>query len=362
MIKDAIQKQKAVRYCVAHGYVPYMECLVRYAADTAEVPADITDVDVLGVRPAAETGVRRLVFDCKTLAKTSGVGRALWAAGLLRLLDADESFVILLKAAPDGHRLAANKIGVHLFSEKLFDDYGRASSANYVDGITYLDNLAAWDALWAARTQFPRLSVLIEYLASEAAFEKDPTAGFRGLLSRLKHAEGEFDVSKPLHRLLYGTVVSQFIVFLSSMVREFNAVFDPAMGLEEFQKPLRSYVWGGREGYELRKRLQTALHANRPEETQEFQLPGWEGFVELMRSLLDAPLLSGSPALPVKDLAFRELATASTVADGRIKQELTGNARARQFALLTNKYVGSLSRLLKDCSDHLAQSLAKAAA
>nr|WP_315594756.1 hypothetical protein [uncultured Cupriavidus sp.] len=360
MIKDSAQKQKAVRYCVAHGYVPYMECLVRFSGDTSDSISDITDVDVLGVQPAGEAPARRLIFDCKTLAKTSGVNRALWAAGLLHLVAADEAFVILVKAAPQGHRLAASKVGVHLFSEKLFDQYAQASSTNYVNQITYLDNLSAWDALWNMRIKFPRVAILVEYLTSEAAFEQNPAAGFRTLLSRLKQTEGEFDVSKPEHRMLYGIVVSQAITFLAGIVREFNTLFDPEMKLEAFQKSLRNYIWGGREGYELRKRLQAALHANRQEDGQEVQLPGWDSFVELIRSLLDAPLLAGSSALPIKDLAFREMATPTLLADARIKDELMSNPRARQFALSANRYIGSLSRLLQDCSEHLKECLTTA--
>lgn len=356
MIKDSLQKQKAIRYCVAQGYTPYMECIVRYGADTAETVADITDVDVLGVRPAAEAPARRVAFDCKTLAKTSGVGRALWAAGLLKLVGADEAFVILLKPAPEGHRLAANRLNVHLFSEKLFDEYARASTADYLEGITYLDNLDAWETFWALRASLPRMSPLIEFLASDAAFEVDPAAGFRTLLSRLKQAEGEFDVNRPAHRLLYGIVVSQAIIFLSSMTRDVNSVFDPGMSLEKFESSLKNYVWGGREGYALRHRLHAALQAGRGDEVP-FQLPGWDQFVELLRSLLDAPLLAGVAALPVKDLAFRELSRPSEVAEKRINQELTGNTRARQYALQVNRYLGSLSRLLKDCSDQFALTL-----
>lgn len=360
MIKDSVQKQKAVRYCVAHGYVPYMECLVRFSGDTSDSISDITDVDVLGVQPAGEMPARRLIFDCKTLAKTSGVNRALWAAGLLRLVAADEAFVILVKAAPHGHRLAARKVGVHLFSEKLFDEYAKASSTDYVDQITYLDNLIAWDALWGMRTKFPRVAVLVEYLTSEAAFEQNPAAGFRSLLSKLKQTEGELDVSKSEHRMLYGIVVSQAITFLAGVVREFSTLFDPGMKQDTFQKSLRNYIWGGREGYELRKRLQAALHADRPESEQEVHLPGWDSFVELIRSFLDAPLLTGSSALPIKDLAFRELGAPSLLADARIRSELTSNSRARQFALSVNRYLGSLSTLLRDCSDHLKESLTKA--
>jgi hypothetical protein len=362
VIKDAIQKQKAVRYCVSHGYVPFMECLVRYGADTAAKPSDITDVDVLGVRPAGEVRERRVVFDCKTLAKTSGVGRALWASGLLQLIQADEAFVILLKPAPEGHRLAAGKIGVHLYSEKLFDDYGRSSSINYLEGITYLDNLDAWDALWKLRSDLPRVAPLVEFLSSEAALEQSPTAGFRALLSRLKAAEGEFDVTKPAHRLLYGIVISQAITFLSSIVREFSTVFEQDMKLDAFQTSLRNHVWGGREGYELRKRLHVALQSGKQDELVEFSLPGWDKFVEMVRSLLDAPMLAGTPALPVKDIAFREMATPSSLADARIKLELSSNPRSRQYAMSVNRYVGSLSRLLRDCSENFSSSLAKATA
>jgi hypothetical protein len=360
MIKDAAQKQKAVRYCVAHGYVPYMECIVRFSGDTSDSISDITDVDVLGLRPASEAPARRVVFDCKTLAKTSGVNRALWAAGLQRLVGADEAFVILIKAAPHGHRLAASKVDVHLFSEILFDQYAQASSIDYVENITYLDDLRAWDALWDIRTKLPRAAALVEYLTSEAAFEQDPASGFRALLSRLKQAEGEFDVSKPEHRMLYGILVSQATAYLADVVRNFNTIFDPSMKLDAFQKSLRNYIWGGREGYELRKRLQAALHADRPEDGQEVQLPGWDAFVELVRSLLDAPILVGSSALPIKDLAFRELGTPSILADARIKRELTSNPRARQFALAVNRYIGSLSRLLQDCSEHLKNEVVRA--
>lgn len=359
MIKDAAQKQKAVRYCVAQGYVPYMECLVRYAADTADKPADITDVDVLGLRPAAEQDARSLIFDCKTLAKTSAVGRALWAAGLLKLVDADEAFVILAKAAPEGHRLAARRIGVHLFAEKLFDEYGLASSPEYCEGLTYLDNLKAWDAVWELRNQSPRLAPLIEYLSGDAAFERNHAAGFRSLLGRLKTAEGEFDVSKPVHRALYGMVVCQAIVFLSGVVRDFNAIFESAMQLEQFQLSLRNFIWGGRESYELRRRLHQSLQAGRQEEGGEFHLPGWERFLEVVRSLLDAPFLAGVAALPVKDIAFRELSGPMASADRRIKAELLDNPRARQYALLINRYLGSLSRLLKDCSDNFAERISE---
>jgi hypothetical protein len=357
MIKDSAQKQKAIRYCVAQGYVPYLEAVVRYSADTSETVSDITDVDVLGLRPAAECAARRLVFDCKTQAKISGVSRALWAAGLLKMIHADEAFVILSKAAPEGHRLAVDEIGIHLFSEKLFDDFGKSSSVDYVEGITYLDDLNTWEALHNLRNLSVKLTPLVDFLTCEAPFEDDPAAGFRSLIARLKQAEGEFDASKPTHLLLYGLVISQSLVFLSAMTRAFSSVFEPAMPQLRFENSLKNYVWGGKEGYALRQRLHIALQAGRTKEVTQFQFPGWERFIELQRSMLDAPFLVGSAALPVKDLAFRQLAIPREIADKRIHTELTRNARARQFALQTNRYIGGLSRLLQECSEHYASAL-----
>ena len=359
MIKDTQQKLKAVRYCVARGYVPHLEVVVRYGGDIAERPSDITDVDVLGILPAGAQPTRRVVFDCKTQQKISPVARALWAAGLRQLVHADEGFVILSKAAPEGHRLAANSLGIRLLSEKLFDQYAMASSGDYLEGLTYLDESTAWDELFELASRSKGLAPLVSYLTCDAPLERNAAIGFRALLGKLRMAEGEFDVSKPAHRLLYGAMVSQAQAFLSEMTNEFRVVFDPFMGKEEFDLALRNYVWGGREGFELRQRLHVAIAASKGiEEQSTFQLPSWERLLELMRALLDAPLLAGSAALPLKDLAFKEVSPAAKpLADKRIALALTSNNRARQFALQTNRYLGSLSRLLRECSEHYTKVL-----
>ncbi|GAB2884759.1 hypothetical protein GCM10027046_11640 [Uliginosibacterium flavum] len=357
MIKDSSQKQKAIRYCVAQGYVPYMEAVVRYSADTADVATDITDVDVLGLKPASEYAPRRVLFDCKTQAKLSAVSRALWAAGLLKMVKGDSAFVILTKAAPEGHRLAAAEISVKLFSEKLFDNFAKSATINYFEGIAYLDDLVAWETFHDLGNKYTKTAPLVSFLTSEAPFEDDPAAGFRALLARLKQAEGEFDATKPSHLMLYGMVVSQAIVFLSAMTQSFNSAFDPEMSKDKFENSLKNYVWGGKEGYELRKRLHTAIQSGRSEEAPPLQFPSLDLFVEMQRSMLDAPFLIGSAALPVKDIAFRQLCAPREHADRRINLELTSNVRARQFALQTNRYIGSLSRLLKECADYYARVL-----
>lgn len=362
MIKDTAQKQKAIRFCVATGVVPYLEVVVRYVAEISPVEADISDIDVLGIRPASFRPSQRIIFDCKTQNKIGAIGRALWAAGLMRLVGADEAYVILNKAAPEGHRLAANEIGVRLTSEALFDNLGRLASPDYVEGSTYLDAIATWEAVQAVGRNNKNLGPLVEFLAQAGPLGQDSVAGFRALLSRLRKAEGEFDASKNAHRTLWGLVVCEAMRLLAEMAVEFHSVFDPAMGREQFETLLRNFVWGGRESYQLRQKLHSHVRsAKNGDESAQLELPNWDRFLELMRALMDAPHLASSGILAAKDLSFREMAPSPLEdADKRIRLEFSSTTRARQFLIATNKYLSSLSVHMKDCGERFSAILAGA--
>jgi hypothetical protein len=362
MIKDTAQKQMAIRYCVATGIIPYLEVVVRYIAEVAAVEANISDVDVLGIRPAALTPQQKFIFDCKTQNKVSAVGRALWTAGLMKLIGADGAYVILNKAAHEGHRLAANELGVRLTSELLFDNFGKLASPSYAEGATYLDIVESWQSIFGLPKGNENLAPLVEFVLQVGPLERDAVAGFRSLLARLRRAEGEFDVAKPAHRTLWGLVVCEALRLLSSMAVEFNNVFDPAMDKDQFGSLLRNYVWGGRESYQLRQKLHAQVrNARHGEEASQLDLPGWDRFVELMRSFMDAPHLASSGVLAAKDVAFRELsASPRELADRRIKTELNSTTRARQFVMATSKYLGSLSVHLKESGNRFAEAMAGA--
>ena len=353
MIKDLSQKQKAVRFCVAAGMVPYMEVVVRYVADVTDVQSDISDVDVLGIRPAGLQAQKKVIFDCKTQNKVSAISRALWAAGLIKLIDASEGYVILNKAAPEGHRLAANSLGIRLTSEKLFDDFGKSASPAYFEGSTYLDNLVAWEYIHGIPRVNAALDELVSFLLNDAPLQNDPKSGFRNLISKLRHAEGELDAGKKPHIALWGLVICEALRFLSEICTDFHNIFDPAMEKGKFESLLRNFVWGGRESYGIRQKLHMAIRANKAEkDIANFEFPGWPVFLEMMRTFLDAPHLVSSGILPLKDISFKVLCDVSELADKRIKAELSVNSRARQFILLANKYLGHLSPHFKECSDY----------
>jgi regulator of extracellular matrix RemA (YlzA/DUF370 family) len=360
VIKDTAQKFKVIRYCVATGLVPFLEALVVYSADTGPTPSEITDVDVLGVRPADSAPLKRIIFDCKTL-KTSAINRALWARGLASFILADEAFVILSKSVPEAHRLAGSQIGVRLFSEEIFDAYAQSANPSYSVPNSYIERPAAWETLYDIGSRYPALKKHLNLLQSSGPQITDPAYGIRSLVASLKKIEGEIDPEKPEHRAVFLLTCMQLLLFFSELVRIFHNVFDPATKREQFELTLRYYIWGGRENYDIRQRLKEAAAVSRGADPGVFELPGWDTFVEVFRSLLDAPTLVGSTCLPTQDLAFREISVIDQSLDKRLATRLSGNSRVRQFIGLAAQYVISASRLPRDFRARLNQTLAELA-
>lgn len=155
--------------------------------------------------------------------------------------------MILNKAAPEGHRLAAGTLGVRLFSEALFDKFASSASKDYFADSSYLESMEAWEKVFEARKTYPPLEELVNYLTADGPLEDNPAAGFRSLLAKFKRAEGEIDPSKEVHRAIFGMMLSQALVFLSEMACAFHHVFDADAKPAQFERMLRYYVWGERK-------------------------------------------------------------------------------------------------------------------
>ncbi|MDB5992755.1 MAG: hypothetical protein JWQ10_4158 [Herbaspirillum sp.] len=351
-MKDIHQKLKAVRYCVALGIIPNMEVVVRHSSEVSETSSDITDVDVLGIRPCDDSASNRIIFDCKTLSKMSPINRALWAKGLMSLTASNEAFVILIKAASEGHRLAGNTLGVRLFTETLFEGFSRSVSKDFDVINSYIEQLDAWHSLATIPTKNPQLDKFWDYLNSSALLETQGTQGLRTLMSHCKKIEGELDPQKATHRALFKLILVQMCLYMSEMVRDFHNIFNPAMDKPEFEKIIRYYIWGGKDNYDLRQRLNIALkNARGIDGVEPFEFPAWEKFVTLFRSFLDAPLLLGSVCLPLKDLAFREVCNPVADLDRRLALRLNANERVRQFIMASSSYLIAATRIPKEFKD-----------
>lgn len=358
MIKDTQQKIKAIRYCVALGFVPHMEVVVRFLADTSDSPCDLTDIDVLGIMPGAEAPSLRVIFDCKTLNRMSPINRALWAKGLMEVTHSSEAFVILSKPAIEAHRLAGNSFGVRLFSESLFDKFATSASSDYLVPNSYLENISSWGKLADIRKNYPNLSDLLTFLNSTALLQLIGTQGIRNLMSHMRHASGEMDPSKDMHRSVFKLALAQFSIFVNEMVRDFHNIFDPQAEKSQFERTLRYYIWGGKDNYDLRQKLNSAIKASRGvKDIEPFEFPAWDRFVDYFRLCLDSPLSLSATCLPIKDMAFRELVSPVPDIDRRLSVRLRANNRVRQFALAAVSYFADASRVPHEFCEEFSSEL-----
>jgi hypothetical protein len=354
MIKDINQKIKAVRYCVALGVIPFMEVVVRFSSEVSDTPSDITDIDVLGIKPCDNTPSQRMIFDCKTLNKMSPINRALWANGLINLTESNEAFVILSKSAPDSHRLAGNQIGVRLFTENLFDSFAKSSSSGYSVQNSYIESLSAWDKLAEIPSKYPALADFWRQLNSSLVLENNPRQGLRNLMALCRKYEGEFDPEKNEHQAIFKLCLCQIGLYASEMARDLHNIFYPDMSKSDFEKILRNYIWDGKDNYVVRQKLSMALQLGKgAEKIEQFELPGWDTFVTIFRSYLDSPRQLGGICLPLKDFAFRDVSVHDSVLDKRLHQRLDANDRIRQYILSLAKYLVSATKIPKAFEDNL---------
>lgn len=350
--KDVHQKAKAIRYCLATGLVPFYEVNITNLRELSDTPELLTDVDVLGIR-FNQAKPDRIIFDCKTNNKTSPINRAFWAAGLMRYVDVSEAFVILKKAASEGHKLSAKGMHVHLFDEKLFDNHATALAPSYLDKDTYATNIDNWHSLHALLRSNPTLLKFGDFLRGSLPTEPDFAKNLRGTLAHVRAVRGEIDPTKPQHMAVFCYSVFALSFSLAPIIRAFFDIFDQNQSKKTFERLLRYYVWGGREAYQLRRKMRELMANSNDQVSPEFDLGAWEDFLELVRTLLDSPSEVFSCCNPVLSLALRYAGTQTVEADASLAAELTRSNRTRQFIFRLSSYLVSGTGLPKDFHERL---------
>jgi hypothetical protein len=187
MMKDRDQKQMALKLSVANRWFPQLEIDVQPGRALANKAPLVTDLDVFSSIPDPFKGFRSVVFDCKTGAKESPVNRALWLAGILGRVKADQGFCILKKdAIMLDHRLMANGLNVVLLAEDEFDLYARSTSPGYVKGLGNTANISIWEELFSIPERFKILEPAFRFLRSTFWMTEDAAEACRKLLACIK--------------------------------------------------------------------------------------------------------------------------------------------------------------------------------
>lgn len=353
--KDLQQKRKAIQFCVSSGLVPFYEVNVTNVKDLTDKQELLTDVDVLGI--ALEKGrVKRTILDCKTT-KTSPINRAFWAAGLKQYVVADDAYVILKRSAPEAHKISAKTLGIHLFDVPLFDAYASALSPSYKNEDDYLFSMDRWHALHEALRANSIFEKLGDFLRHVVPLEPDAPKLIRGILANLRQARGELDPAKREHMAVYVYAVFSFALAMSSVTRDIFDVFDPKQSKEAFQRFLRDYIWGGREAYQLRKKLREVMASQQDHVSGEFELHAWDEFLELVRALLDSPESVFLCCTPLLGISLRYFNTTEAGFDETLKRQLSLNNRQRQFAFRLSHYLIAACGLPREFDDGLKAAI-----
>lgn len=344
--KDLHQKESAIRFCLITGHLPFLEVNVENKKELSDTTTIITDIDALGICMDPSGGKRRVMFDCKTLGKTSPINRAFWASGIMQYTYCNEAFVILRKRASEAHRFSAKHINVHLFDEKQFTNYSESYSLDFGRDYSYATNIDNWIAhekIYAKGSKFEKFG---QFLNSETPLETDVARGLKRLLAGLKKGKGEFNPNKAAHLAIFSHTVMTFSFLMAQIVHDLKTIIDFDATKEEFEKVLRYYIWGGREAFTKNQQMMRLFsQSNSLFSKDEPALDAWDAFIELSRKLLDSPSDVFKSCFAMREMSIRNVAKKDGTKDLYLAETIRKSKRTRQFLMGQAKYLVKAVRL-----------------
>ena len=345
MIKDRDQKHKALRLSVANRWFPQLEVDVQPGRAVRENAPLVTDLDVLSSFPDQFKGFRSVIFDCKTKAKESPVNRALWLAGVLERLSADQGFCILKKEQIQfDHCLMATRLNVVLLTEEEFDMYGKLTCPRYAEPVGNVGNINIWDQLFAIPSKFPKLEPALTFTRSTFWMIDDAAEACRKSLACLRGLHPEMDPSHPEHLAIFFDLCAVFARALAVVVCQiFKSYLLPA-NEADLAEALLVMLYGGREAYEHRNELFKLLKSKGANQTPiDLSLPEWDRFLQLVRQCLDAPFELQRSPLILREAGFSLIAGDS---EREFARTLCGeSSQGARFALLIPTYLARAAKL-----------------
>lgn len=347
--KDIHQKEMAIRYCLINEMVPFLEVNIQNYRELSDTTTVITDIDVLGISVESSGTLNKVIFDCKTLGKTSPINRAFWASGLMRFANCTEAFIILRKKASEAHRLSAKQIDVHLFDERQFINYAESCSLDFNADYCYSSAVSNWIDLFATASGNTKLEQFINFLNNDIPTEKDVAKSFRKFLSALNKVKGELDPEKSKHKAIFYYSLSIFMYLMSQIIHDIKGIIDYEVNVENYGKLIKYYIWGGRDSFILKSKM-TELFASTTSSTvsPEPEIKNWPEYLELTRKLLDSPGDIQKCVFPIREIAFMNIVPRCINKDQFTSNNISRNNRVRQFSVSVAKYLVETVKLPKD--------------
>lgn len=341
----------AIRYCLVNEMVPFLEVNIQNYRELSDTSTVITDIDVLGIKMDSSGRPKKVIFDCKTLGRTSPINRAFWASGLMHFTDCSEAFVILRRKASEAHRLSAKQLNVHLFDERQFINYGESCSLDFQVDYSYSTSISNWIDLFSSVSGNAKLEQFLSFLNSDIPAEKDVARGFRKFLVALEKVKGELDPEKVKHRAVFNYALSIFMYLMSRVIHDFRGVVDFEVNESDYGKLMKYYIWGGRDSFLMKNKMKEIFSRSTSSSiVSEPEIKSWPKYLELTRKLLDSPSDIQKCVFPIREIAFMDIASRSSDKDRFASIYISRNNRIRQFSSSSAKYLVDAVRLPKDFS------------
>ena len=340
--KDRYQKELALRYCLGQRMVPFLEVVVASASNLSDAEEVLTDLDVVGVAADSDGAQRHVFFDCKSSRRLSAVNRAFWASGVRTFVGFDQGYVVQGARPLTNHRLSALTLNIDLHDESSFVDLGRRSDEGFPSDRHYQSSIQRWDALYSAYEQCGWSKRMFGLVRHQVPLSKAPWTTFRHIIVELRRTRGEYDPGKPNHLAIFLDVLASAMVLWGALGRDISRFYEANMDKVSFERVLRYYIWGGKDGFNAR--MQLAKLAER----EVRDLPAWEGLVDFATITVAAPKGLLSCAHVFRELAIRAVTQAVTAFDDSLRQRFSEENRLRQFMLGMNAYLVEAGELPND--------------
>lgn len=355
MVKDRAQKALALRLSVSKGWLPQLEVEVEPSRRLERSKSLLTDIDVLAIAQSVISGHERFIFDCKSGARESGIGRSFWLHGVMARVGAKHGFVVLPEKAKivHDHRLSAADLSVSLLHDTELEGFARSIGGTTVGIEAHCADIEVWEKFLAIGTKYPSLGSYTQFARSGFWMIKDSGEKCRRSISRLRAVRSELDPSKPEHLSVFGDALCLFLVAVSELAGKLLLILLRPTSQEEFASTLLAMLYGSYDSLETAQKMRRITSGAGEEESVSI-FPELSRFERLIREVIQSPFEALPSALLARELAFEALlGSRSTVA---FQTQLVVGARySPKFVLLAAEYLQKATRLPPEFSSYYSQ-------
>lgn len=345
MVKDRAQKALALRLCVSKRWLPQLEVEVEPSRRLDRSKSLLTDIDVLAIAQSVISGQERVVFDCKSGAKESGIGRAFWLHGVMARVSAKHGFVVLPEKANivHDHRVSAADLAVSLLHDSELEGFAQSIGGTTVGIDAHAANIEVWERFLVIGSKFPNLSEYLQFARSGFWMIKDSGEKCRRCVSRLRSIRAELDPSKPEHLAIFGDAICLFLAALSELAGKLLLILLRPASRENFASAVLAMLYGGYDSLETAQKMRRITSGVGEEESVSI-FPELPRFEQLIREIMQAPLEGIPAALLARELAFEALEGQASTKP--FQMALVVEAKfSPKFLLMAGEYLQKAARL-----------------